>query len=156
MRVARWFSISRLEYSWRHVVGPCPRMASEAYTVEPSHSLSCCEFTQTISHGPFFVPSLKEIWDFRKTWCKVAGKSNSIYTNKCKKIFRRDLSLYLKPKRMFTSIIWTSSLPCHLLSPKSISLSLSLYLSLHEVMIWTHEWSINILIVEMQFRSSNR
>jgi len=120
MRVARWFSISRLEYSWRHVVGPCP-----SYGITSLHCWAISlAFLLRIHPDHFprspFCAQPKRDWDFKKTRCKVAGKSTSIYTNKCKKVFRRDLSYIFKPKRMFT---------------------------LHEVMIWTHEWSINILIV---------
>jgi len=104
MRVARWFSISRLEYSWRHVVGPCPSYGiTSLYTVEPSHSLSCCEFTQTISHGPLFVPSLKEIEILRRPGARWQEKAIRYTQTSGRKYFVETLAISQAQKNVYSS-----------------------------------------------------
>jgi hypothetical protein len=73
-------------------------MASQAYTVEPSHSLSCCEFTQTISHGPLFVPSLKEIEILRTPGARWQEKAIRYTQTSARKYFVETLAIYSSPK----------------------------------------------------------
>jgi hypothetical protein len=78
-------------------------MASQAYTVEPSHSLSCCEFTQTISHGPLFVPSLKEIEILGRPGARWQEKAIRYTQTSGRKYFVETLAISQAQKNVYSS-----------------------------------------------------